>query len=100
MPRLNDINIAIRLTMTKESDSSVLDISSATTKQIIITKPSGEKLTKTATNVTDGTDGKMQYLTITDDLDEFGDYEVQGHIVIGSLDIHTTIGQFKVDGVL
>lgn len=101
MPRKNDEGVVIRLTITKESDNTALDISSATTRQILIEKPSGgTALTKTATLTGDGTDGQMEYATISGDLDEAGRYEVQGRVVIGSQDFITTKQTFIVDDII
>ena len=55
---VNDVGTLFTLTI-KDGDSAV-NISSATTKKIIIKKPSGTKLTYNTAFVSDGTDGKMQ----------------------------------------
>ena len=52
-------DVGTKFLVTVKDGSSVVDISSAGTKQILIKKPSGTKLTKTATFNSDGTDGKM-----------------------------------------
>lgn len=73
------------------------DISLATTKQIIITKPSGTVLTKTAEFTNDGVDGKIQYATIEDDLDELKEYKIRGRVVIGTKDLPTSTKRFYVE---
>jgi hypothetical protein len=79
-----------------KDDDVVRDVSGATTKELIFSKPSGETMTKTATFTTDGTDGYIEYSTITDDLDESGYWKLQGHIVLPGLDLRTNIVTFKV----
>lgn len=73
--RKGDIGTVIRCTV-KEAGSA-LDLSGATTKQIKIQKPDGTILTKTAAFTTDGTDGQIQYTTISGDADLIGRYEIQ-----------------------
>jgi len=91
---LNDIGTQFVLTV--KDGSSAVDISGATTKQIIIKKPSGTKITVSTTFSTDGTDGKMYYTTVVDDLDETGSYKLQGKVIISDGTFYTDITTFKV----
>jgi hypothetical protein len=91
---LDDIGTKFLVTVT--DGSSAVDISSASTKQIIIQKPSGTKLTVATSFDSDGTDGKMSYITVTDDLDEAGSYKLQGKVVISDGTFYTDIASFKV----
>ena len=54
---LNDVGTKFLVTI--KDGSSAVNISSASTKEIIIQKPSGTKITATATFDSDGTDGKI-----------------------------------------
>ena len=56
---MNDVGTKFLVTVT--DGTTAVDISSATTKQLIFQKPSGTKLTKATAFTSDGTDGKMQY---------------------------------------
>ena len=91
---VNDVGTQFRVTVT--DGSSAVDISSATTKELIIKKPSGTKLTKATAFSTDGTDGKMKYNIGSDDLDEAGSYKLQGKVVISDGTFYTDIHTFKV----
>jgi hypothetical protein len=91
---LSDIGTKFLVTIT--DGSSAVDVSSASTKQIIIKKPSGSKLTTTASFNSDGTDGKIYYTTVTDDLDEAGSYKLQGKVIISDGTFYTDITSFKV----
>ena len=91
---LNDIGTQFVLTV--KDGSLAVDISGATTKQIIIQKPSGTKITVSTTFSTDGTDGKMYYTTLADDLDEAGSYKLQGKVIISDGTFYTDITTFKV----
>jgi hypothetical protein len=91
---LNDIGTQFLLTV--KDGSSAVNISSATTKQIIIKKPSGTKVTANTAFSTDGTDGKMYYNAVDGDLDESGSYKLQGKVVISDGTFYTDITSFKV----
>ena len=55
-------DIGTVFTLTIKDGSSVIDLSGATTKQIILRKPDRvTSSTKTASFVTDGSDGKIKY---------------------------------------
>lgn len=74
-----------------EEDGAVVDISSATTKQIKFRTPDGRVLTKTASFTTDGTDGAMKYTLQQGDLDEPGRWRRQGYLAgVGGWTGHTS----------
>ena len=91
---LNDIGTQFLLTI--KDGSATVDISTASTKQIIIKKPSATKITATATFSTNGSDGKIYYSTVADDLDETGSYKLQGKVIIDDGTFYTDITTFKV----
>lgn len=92
---LNDVGT--RLGVTVKEGGSVVDISGATaTKQIKLYKPSGTTVTKDADFTTDGTDGKMEYVTVADDLDEVGVWRIQGYLSFDGWTGHTDISEFEV----
>ena len=88
--------ICTAFTITIQDDTTVVNISSATTRQIKFKKPSGTVVTKTASFVTDGTDGKLSYVTIADDLDEAGKWYLQVYLVITGWTGHSDQGDFVV----
>lgn len=92
---VDDIGTIFRLTFLQSG--SVVDLSTATTKQIWFKKPSGEILTKTASFYTDGTDGILQYTVVSGDLDEKGTYEIQGFVVITAGTFHSDVQTFQVN---
>ena len=89
-----DIGTTFELTITEEGVA--MDLSTSSIKTIKFKKPNGEVLTKTAAFVTDGTDGKLKYVTIENDLDSTGKWSVQAYVEIGSGKWHSTIGEFRV----
>ena len=96
---INDIGTAFRVTVKDESDT-VVDISTASSLRIFFAKPDGTTETKTASHYTDGTDGIMEYITQSGDLDIVGSWSLQGVVSIGGGTWHTDIYQFKVYGNL
>ena len=86
--------------LVKDIDSSgntaAEDVSGATTKNIILKKPDGTKLTKAASFSTDGTDGYIEYTTIAGDIDTVGDWELQAYIEEVSGGWYTDTANFKV----
>ena len=84
----------------KETDTdgvvSSVDVSTASTKQIIFEKPDNTFLTKTAEFDTDGTDGRIYYKTINGDLDMIGSWKKQGYVVIGVGKWKSNVDDFEV----
>jgi hypothetical protein len=89
-------DIGTILESTIKNINSPVDISSATTKNILLQKPSGAILTKAGNFTTDGTDGLLDYTTISGDLDESGVWQIQAHVILGSGDWHSDIKNFSV----
>jgi hypothetical protein len=67
---LDDIGTAFRCTI--YDDSTLVDLSSATSLLLIFKDPEGNTTTKTASLYTDGTDGILQYVAVDGDLDVSG----------------------------
>ena len=76
--------------------SQVVDISGATTLQIIFLKPNGTRLEKTAALSGDGTDGRMRYVTVAGDLDIAGFWKMQGFVELATWEGHSPIETFQV----
>jgi hypothetical protein len=75
---VGDIGTVFEVTI--QESGVTLDISTATTKQIILRKPSGASMTKTAAFSTDGKDGKIRYASISGDLDVAGKWSLQAYL--------------------
>lgn len=90
-------DIGTVLEVTLKNGASIVDISGATTKEIKLKKPiTGTVLTKPGIFTTDGTDGKIRYITISGDLDEIGVWQVQAHVVLSTGDWHSDIKNMSV----
>ena len=93
----------------KDEGSVYVDISTASTRQLLFRKPDLSVLTKTATYVTayTGTDpviaegvaakAVMQWTAIAGDITAPGSWSVQGYVVIGAGAWHTDTFTFNVD---
>lgn len=92
---VGDTGVSFQFTV-KDQDSVAVDVSGATTKQLKFKKPGGTTVTQTASFVTDGTDGKIEYISDDGDLDEAGDWEIQVYVVLASGKKHTQRQHFKV----
>ena len=93
---VGDINAVIEMTI-KGNDGLAEDISTASTKQIKLTKPAGSNITKNAEFTTNGSDGKLRYTTIANDLNEHGTWGARVYLVLGSgWDGHSSKTLFKV----
>ena len=74
----NDYGQIIQLTVLDTDTSTAGDISGyGVTKQMIFKDPSGNQAVKTASFVTDGTDGLVKYTLASGDIDESGIWAVR-----------------------
>lgn len=92
---LNDIGTLLRPTL-YDFDSSVLDVSLASTITFTIVKPDGSSLSKTGLLHTDGTDGIVYYVFATGDLDMIGVWRYRVTVVLPAGTWHSTFGSFRV----
>ena len=73
------IGVTINLRILEDGDP--VDISTATVKQIRLTTPSGKIKTFAAEFATNGTDGRLKYLTTaTTDIPEAGAYSLRAYL--------------------
>lgn len=89
-----DIGTIFEVTL---KDGTVLvDLSGATTKEILFLPPNKALKTKTAAFKTDGTDGIIQYTTLAADLDQAGKWKLQAHVVLPTGEWKSDIAEFRV----
>jgi hypothetical protein len=91
----NNVGTVFRMTF-KDCDAVVIDISSATTKELIFESADGARSAKAGVFATNGTDGVLDYTTEAAFLNIAGTWSIQGHVVIGAQDFYTDIQQFTV----
>lgn len=86
-PQQNAIGIEIIYGVRQQG--VIVDLGSATNLKLLLGKPSGAYIVVTAGLYTDGTDGKLLYATVANDLDEYGPYNVQAYFTLGGYTGHT-----------
>ena len=93
---IHEGDIGTKLLVTVTDNGVVVDIGPATTLQIFIKKPDGALLTRTGVLDSDGSDGKMYYITVAGDMDVAGNYKIQGHVFLAAGSYYTSTETFKV----
>ena len=76
--------------------AAVINISTATTKQLLFRKPNGTVLTKAGAFTTDGSDGKLQYTTIAGDLSDVGGWSLQAKLIFPAGTWYSDVHRFEV----
>ena len=91
---VGDVGTIFEVTVV-EGDT-VVDISNPTVLTIKLRKPSGAVVSHTATLSSDGTDGKLRYISIAGDIDQDGPWALQAYVELLSWQGSTAIGEFDV----
>ena len=95
--RYNNIGVGFKPRIME--DGVAVDVSAATTKQIKFKRPDGTSFTKTASFLTDGTDGRLLYVTVNGDLNMAGNWKLQGYVAgVGGFTGHSDEYTFHVAG--
>lgn len=90
----NDVGTKLSIKVVDEGE--IVNLANATTLAIMIRKPNGLVLTFAGQLETDGTDGIMYYITIPGDIDEAGNYKIQGRVTLPNGIFYTSVGTFMV----
>ena len=77
---VGDVGTLFKVRIINCDTGSPVDISAATTKEIVFEDPLGAVARKTATFTTNGEDGWIEYVIMADDLDMSGTWKIQGYI--------------------
>ena len=87
-------DIGTQFTASFLDGTATVNVSGATTKQLLFVKPSGAIVIQIGS---DGTDtNQLTYTTVTGDLNETGEFKLQGFITIGGSSWHSDISTFTV----
>jgi hypothetical protein len=84
----HNIGTTIRMRL-KDQAGEPLDLTDATTVEIWVRKTSGATAVWPAVVSGAPTEGVLEHATIAGDLDEFGRWEIQGHVVVPDGDLHS-----------
>ena len=97
---LDDEGTVFEVTLVRDLDETPLvpiDVSTATTQEIIFKKPDNTTVTQTSVFKTDGTDGIIQYTAVTGDINQAGVWKIQGRVVLPTPgDWRSSIQEFRV----
>ena len=93
---LNDIGTDFRVTV--KDAGAVVNIATATALVVILRKPGGAEIEKTASLYTDGTDGILHYQLEAGVIDKLGVWDYRGKVTFSASMVFTTIDpeQFTV----
>ena len=91
---VNDVGSIIRRTI--KDGGVTVNLSTATTKQFRFRRPDGSILVKPAAFTTDGTNGAIEYVTISGDLSLPGVWQGQCYFVLVSGTWATDLFSFEV----
>ena len=80
-----------------DTSGEPINISTATVKKIIFRNPSNAVEIVDAVFDSDGSDGKLKYTTVAGDIDEPGQWDIQGYVVMSSLRNYSAIANFQVN---
>jgi hypothetical protein len=94
--QLNDIGTILQIVIKNKRTKDAIDLSTCTSKTILLKKPSGDVVERPASFSIDGVNGTIHYITVDGDLDEVGSWGMQAHIAFASQDWHTNASTFKV----
>lgn len=90
-------DIGTQLIVAVYDDGDIVNISGALATVIILKKPDSNVYNKSASLLTDGTDGKMVYTSVAGDFDQAGKYKIQGQVTMTSGTFYTGVGNFTVN---
>ncbi|MCP4263643.1 MAG: hypothetical protein GY774_39970 [Planctomycetes bacterium] len=93
-----DYGQTIVLTVKDTDTDAAADISAYTTTiQMQISDPDGNVATETATFVTDGSNGQVQYTLTDGDIDEIGVWRIRAKVTSGSAVLSSVWERFTVN---
>jgi hypothetical protein len=96
--QFGDIDVPLKMRVWRKNGDLEVLLGSATGMQIILMPPSGSSRTKTAVLATDGSDGIMQYTTVSGDINQTGRWAIQGKFSLGGGPKRTAVRYFDVKG--
>lgn len=93
--------IGVTFQLIVRSKDGIVDLSSATAKAIYYKKPDDTSGSWVASFTSDGTDGKIEYITTSvNDLNQEGIWQIQGYVSMPDFTGRSTISSFEVNANL
>ena len=78
-------------------DGAPLDISNAVSKKLIFKRPNGTTVEKPAVFTSDGSDGRLQVVSVENDLEPYGAWQIQAAITRPGLNGRSEVERFGID---
>lgn len=101
MTEMREYDVGVEfLTTLVDVNAAAIDVSSASVVQFRFRKPSGTEATKTGALKTTGTDGKVTYTTVANDLDEVGVWQYQVRVVYDGGELTSAATRFRVEDAI
>lgn len=97
--RLEDTGVKIDPVMV-DPDGNVINISAASAITFHFQKPDGSVLSVTGALDTDGTDGKVKYVTQAGNIDQVGTWQYQVYVTLADGPLHSEKAKFKVQDII
>lgn len=94
--QIGTVGAQLIVTVVDEFTKKPINISNATALQIVLKRPDNVDLFLTASFVTNGADGQIQYITANGDLSLAGIWRIQGIYQINGHVKYTSIDNFTV----
>ena len=94
---LGDVGTVFKVRIIDDVTGYPIDISTSTTRTIRFKKSNGVIILKTAVLTSDGTDGYMQYATISGDLNVSGTWTIQGFVLSSTYENSSELNTFIVN---
>ena len=91
-----DIGTRFLFTIQDCNSTDPVDVSTASSVEIVFQKTDGSTDTKVGSFLTDGTDGKVYYDTLAGDIDQVGYWKVQGKVNFPTGLFYSDIHRFQV----
>ncbi len=91
-----DIGTIFRVTIIDCETKLPIDLSSATEMKIKFFLPDKSVIEKTAVFTTSGIDGKIEYITVANDLSIAGRWKIQGYVVDSGYTNSSSVEEFIV----
>lgn len=97
---VNDVGTIFRISLVDVNlitqNLDIADISAATGLNIIFQKPDSSTFSKDAAFTTDGTNGQLEYTSVSGDIDAVGQWKLQSIVKMTGEIFHSEIKSFKV----
>lgn len=91
-----DVGTILVVTVNDAETETAKDISSATVKEFHFLKPDGNVIEREAIFITNGSDGKLRYVSTADDFDVEGIYRWQIYLEMPGWTGHSNVDSLKV----